>query len=147
MKFTDSINKKLEKKKRIESNIEVLKKKSKVAIQTTNTAFDQEKASTLNNINIQIGKLKAKIEALEISKGTCTKLLEEQQEVAINKIANKFNLKVINQQNKVSKYEQAINAEVESIRNSINNANLNNSSKRTLNESVVQPISDADNPF
>lgn len=120
MKFGNSITRKVEKKKRIEGEVEVLKKEQKVAVEATIKDYDERKQAVIDSVDSQIVNLKAQIEALETSKTTRCNLLDEQRKVAIDKTLNDYDIKIVNKQNQAKKLGHYIDAENAAIQDTIN---------------------------
>lgn len=113
--FGNSITGKVEKKKRIEGEIEVLKKEQKVKVEETTKAYDVRKASELDSITAQINNYKAQIKNLEKAKQDRADMLAEELKVDIDKVVNSYDRKIISKQNQAKKLGYYIDAEQKNI--------------------------------
>lgn len=117
--FGNSITRKVEKKKRIDGEIEVLKKQQKVNMEAVMKDYDEKKQAVVDSVDAQVVALKAQIETLETSKGTRCNLLDEERKVAIDKTVNDFNRKIVAKQNESKKIGYYIQAENQNIQDVI----------------------------
>lgn len=109
--FGNSITDKVEKKKKIEGEVEVLKKEQKVASEAIIQDYDNKKTSTTDTINAQINALQAQIASLKNDKVTKCALLDEERKVALDKCINDYDRKIVSKQNQVKRLTRYIDAE------------------------------------
>lgn len=117
--FGNSITRKVEKKKRIDGEVEVLKKQQKVQCEAVIKDYDERKQAVIDSINAQIVSLEAQIEALKTSKESRCALLDEERKVALDKTINEYDLKIVSRQNESKKLSHYIDAENRSIQDVI----------------------------
>lgn len=117
--FGNSITSKVEKKKKIEGDVEVLKKEQKVKTEETIKDFEVRKATTLDSITAQINSLKAQIKNLEKAKEDRAEMLDQELKVEIDKVINSYNRKIISKQNQAKKLGYYIDAEQKNIQDVI----------------------------
>lgn len=135
--FGNSITSKVERKKKIEGEVEVLKKEQKVKLEETIKAYDVKKASILDSITAQINNYKAQIKNLEKAKQDKSEMMNEELKVDIDKVTNIYNRKIISKQNQAKKLGYYINAEQKNIEDVIDPDQPNApTQKRVLNEEV-----------
>lgn len=135
--FRNDITKNVEKKKRIEGQVEVLKKQQKVSCEAVINDFDCKKTSLIDSTNAQINALKAQIASLGTNKDKQCALLDEQKRVALEKTINDFDQKIVSKQNQVNRLIRYIDAEQKNMEDVIspNQPNAPRSTK-VLNEDV-----------
>lgn len=117
--FNNNITQRVEKKNRIDGEIEVLKKKQKVKSEEILHDYEDKKQSTVDQINATINSLQAQITSLKASKATKCQMLDEQRKVELDKVINEFDNKIINKQNKSKKLARYIEAERNNINDTI----------------------------
>lgn len=113
--FGNSVVGKVEKKKKIEGEIEVLKKQQKVEIENIIKTYDQKKANLIDTTNAQIGSLQAQIAALKANKETQTNVLNEEKKVDIDRKTNEYNQKIVSKTNQSKKLGYLIEAEQKNL--------------------------------
>lgn len=109
--FGNPVVRKVERKKRIEGEVEVLKKQQKVEVESITKDYEVKQSSTIDSINAQIGSLKAQIASLNKAKEDRVNLLREEMKVAIDKTINEFDRKIVAKQNKAKKLGYLIDAD------------------------------------
>lgn len=135
--FGNSITSKVERKKRLEGEVEVLKKEQKVGVEETIKKFDVKKATELDSITAQINNYKAQIKNLEKAKQDRSEMLSEELKVEVDKVTNIYNRKIIAKQNQAKKLGYYIDAEQKNIEDVIDPDQPNApTQKRVLNEEV-----------
>ena len=117
--FNNNITQRVEKKNRIDGEIEVLKKKQKVKSEEILHDYEDKKQSTVDQINATINSLQAQITSLKASKATKCQMLDEQRKVELDKVINEFDNKIINKQNKSKKLARYIEADCNNINDNI----------------------------
>lgn len=123
--FGNSITAKVERKKKLEGEVEVLKKEQKVEIEETVKNFEVRKTSELDAMNAQINNFKAQIKNLEKAKQDRADMLTEELKVAVDKVTNNYNRKIISKQNQAKKLGYYIDAEQKNIEDVIDPAQPN----------------------
>lgn len=132
--FGNSITSKVERKKKIEGEIEVLKKEQKVKTEETTKQFEVKKATELDSLSAQISSLRAQIKNLEKAKKDRADMLNEEKKVAIDKVINSYDRKIISKQNQAKKLSYYIDAEQKNIQDVIDPENPNAPKARVLLE-------------
>lgn len=136
--FGNTITRKVESKRRIEGEVEVLKKQQKVRSEATLKDFNTKKVLALDSINAQINNLKAQIKNLEQQKKDKEEMFDKELRVAIDKVMNDYDRKIINKQNKAKKLGYYIDAEQKNIQDVITpdqpNAPVSSGKKRLLED-------------
>lgn len=118
--FGNPVTRKVERKKMIDGEIEVLKKQQKVKFESTNTEFDGKESKMESNIETQITFLEKQIKILRANKKANLEILREERKVALDKVTNKFNEKITIKQNQSKKLGHLIDAEQKNIQDVIN---------------------------
>ena len=109
--FGNSVIRKVEKKKKLEGQLEVLKKQQKVEVEKVSKESDEKKASMIVYIDSQINAHKASITTLENQKKTQQDLLDEQKKVEIDKCTHNFDRKIVSKMNEIKRLGHYIEAE------------------------------------
>ena len=118
--FGNSVIRKVERKRKLEGEIEVLKKQQKVEIEKISKLTDEKKANLADSIDAQVAALNAQINNLKKQKVTQQDLLDEQRKVEIDKKVNDFNQKITAKQNKVKRLGHFIDAERKNQEDALN---------------------------
>lgn len=138
--FGNSITYRVERKKKIEGQVEVLKKEQKVKVDETTKEFEVKKSVILDSLNANIAACRAQIKALEQEKKDKDELLEQEKKVAIDKVLNMYNAKITSKQNEAKKLGYYIDAEKRNIQDVIDPSQPNApTEKRILVETVKKP--------
>lgn len=133
--FGNSITRKVENKKRIEGEIEVLRKQQKVKAESTVKEYNSKKALTIDSINAQINNYKAQIKNLEQLKKDKEEMYDKEMRVAVDKVMNDYDRKIIAKINKAKKLGYYIDAEQKNIQDVITPDQPNApTTKKVLNE-------------
>ena len=117
--FGNSITSKVERQKKLNGEVEVLKKEQKVRIEETEKEFEVKENETLDSLDAQINSLKAQIKSLQKAKEDRSKLLIEEKKVAIEKVTNKYNRKIVYKVNQAKKLGYYIDAEQKNVQDVI----------------------------
>lgn len=117
--FGNTITRKVESKKRIEGEVEVLKKQQKVKSESTVKDYNAKKTLAIDSINAQINNYKAQIKNLEQLKKDKEEMFEKEMRVAVDKVINDYDRKIINKINKAKKLGYYIDAEQRNIQDVI----------------------------
>lgn len=137
--FGNSITWKVEKQKRIEGEVEVLKKQQKVEVERITKENEAKRKATVDQINAEIAQMQANIASLKQSRTDKIALLAEELKVSVDKAINDYNRKIVNKQNKAKKLGYYIDAEQRNIQDVINPEQPNaptSKSIRILNEDI-----------
>lgn len=113
--FGNSITSKVEKRKRILGEVEVLKKEQKVKYDETLKSYDVRKAEAVDAINAQINSYKALIKNLEVEKVNKGEMLDQERKVALDKVNNSYDQRIVSKQNQAKKLGYYIDAEQKNI--------------------------------
>ena len=109
--FRDSITRKVEKKRKLEREISLLKKQQKVKSEAVIKDYDKKKVEMVNNINAEITAYKANIDTLTTSISVQSGLLEQEKKVELDKVISDFDQRIIAKQNKLKRVTNFIEAE------------------------------------
>ncbi len=132
--FGNSIVRKVEKKRKLESELEVLRKQQKVESDSVVKKQNVRKAELVSSTESEINMLKARIAALKANETAQCKLFDESLKVELDKVIMEFNLKIINKSNKIKKLGHLIEAEKMSIQDVIEPSQPHAPTKQTLLE-------------
>lgn len=137
--FGNTITRKVESKKRIEGEIEVLRKQQKVKAESTVKEYNSKKALTTDSINAQINNYKAQIKNLEQLKKDKEEMYDKEMRVAVDKVMNDYDRKIIAKINKAKKLGYYIDAEQKNIQDVITPDQPNApTTKKVLNETKTK---------
>lgn len=137
--FGNSITRKVESKKRIEGEIEVIRKQQKVKAESTVKEYNSKKALTIDSINAQINNYKAQIKNLEQLKKDKEEMYDKEMRVAVDKVMNDYDRKIIAKINKAKKLGYYIDAEQKNIQDVITPDQPNApTTKKVLNETKTK---------
>ena len=117
--FRDSITRKVEKKRKLEGEIALLKKQQKVKSEAVIKDYDKKKVEMVNNINAEIIAYKANIDTLTTSISVQSGLLEQEKKVELDKVINDFDQRIIAKQNKLKRVINFIDAEKKNMQDVI----------------------------
>ena len=109
--FRNNIVMKAEKQRRIVGEVEVLKKQQKVEVEKTTKQYAAKKVNMENTIDAQIASLEAQIASLKNSKKAQAELFAEELKVALDKVINLYDRKIVNKTNQAKKLGYFIDAE------------------------------------
>lgn len=137
--FGNTITRKVESKKRIEGEIEVLRKQQKVKAESTVKEYNSKKALTTDSINAQINNYKAQIKNLEQLKKDKEEMYDKEMRVAVDKVMNDYDRRIIAKINKAKKLGYYIDAEQKNIQDVITPDQPNApTTKKVLNETKTK---------
>lgn len=123
--FGNSITSKVEKKKKVENQIEVLKKEEKMKSEKIMAEYKAKDENFKNNADAEINSLKARIKTLEQEKLTNEKVLEQEKRVELDKIFHDYDERIINKKNLVNRLNNFIGAEKKNMQDAIDNTQPN----------------------
>lgn len=109
--FKTSIQRHIEKKSKLENEIEVLKTQQKVKSEIVISEYDSKKTQHQNTIDAQIAALQNEIENLKVSRTTHSASLDKEKVVQLKKVDNEFEAKILSKQNEVKKLSNLIDKE------------------------------------
>ena len=109
--FRTGIQRHVEKKSKLENEIEVLRTQQKVKSEIIIADYDSKKAQHQNNIDAQISALQNEIENLKVLRATQTTSLDKEKVVQLKKVDNEFDAKILTKQNEIKKLSNLINKE------------------------------------
>lgn len=134
--FKTNIQRYVEKKNKLENEIEVLKTQQKVKSETVIADFESKKTQFQNNVDAQIATLQNQIENLKVSKVTQVTAFEKERIVELKKVDNEFDAKILARQNEVKKIANLIDKEQKDMRDLVNplKSNAPKDNKRILTE-------------
>ncbi len=134
--FKTNIQRYVEKKNKLENEIEVLKTQQKVKSETVLADFESKKTQFQNNVDAQIVTLQNQIENLKVSKTTQVTAFEKERIVELKKVDNEFDAKILAKQNEVKKITNLIDKEQKDMRDLVNplKSNAPKDNRKILNE-------------
>lgn len=137
--FKTTIQRYVEKKNKLENEIEILKTQQKVKSETVIADFESKKTQFQNNVDAQIATLQNQIENLKVSKVTQVTAFEKERIVELKKVDNEFDAKILARQNEVKKIANLIDKEQKDMRDLVNplKSNAPKDNKRILIEKKV----------
>lgn len=118
--FGNSVIRKVEKKRKLEGQVEVLKKQQKVEAEKISKMIDERKAALADSIKAQINALNAQIAVLKNQQKTQSDLLDQERRVEMDKKINDFNQKITTKQNQVKRLSNFIDAERKNQEDALN---------------------------
>lgn len=135
--FGNSITRRIEKRKRLEGEVEVLKKQQKVESERVIKSYATKRETLINNTNVQISNLKNQIKVLENQQEATLGLYAEQQKVTLDEVINEFDRKIMSKINKAKKLNYLVEAEQKNIQDIVEPGQPNAPKERiTLNENI-----------
>ena len=134
--FKTNIQRYVEKKNKLENEIEILKTQQKVKSETVIADFESKKTQFQNNVDAQIATLQNQIENLKVSKVTQVTAFEKERIVELKKVDNEFDAKILARQNEVKKIANLIDKEQKDMRDLVNplKSNAPKDNRKILNE-------------
>lgn len=109
--FGNDVVSKVEKKEKIEGQIEVLKKEQTVKFENKVKEYETRKTNAGNSIEAQINNLQAQIRSLRASKDSQIELIQKELTVELDKIVNKYSQKITKKENAKNRLANLIVAE------------------------------------
>ena len=134
--FKTNIQRHVEKRNKLENEIEILKTRQKVKYESVIDEYEGKKVQYQNNVEAQINALNNQIENLKISKVTQGQAYDKEKFVELKRIDNEFDQKILTKQNEVKKLTNLINKEQKDMIDLINptKANAPKNNKKILVE-------------
>lgn len=133
--FGSPITQKAQRKKRLEGEVEVLKKQQKVTSETLLKECEAKKTALKNNIDAEIVNLQAQISTLKSQKTTRASFYDQELKVQLDKAINDFDLRITTKKNKIVRLTNLIEAERKSEDHAVN-PDKPNAPRQVLNEDV-----------
>lgn len=135
--FSSLITRRIQKKQKLEGQVEVLKKQQKLASEKIIKEYDLKKQNLKFNTDSEIAECEKQIKELNAEKERQDYLLAEQQKVELDEVINKYNQKITSKKNSIKKLTHLIDAERQSQEDILNpdQPNTLKSSKTKLLES------------
>ena len=118
--FGNPITRKVETKKKIEGQVEVLKKEQKVKVEEKTKEYEVKKKVVMDDTTAATNMYKARIASLEKEKKDKVEMLDKELKVEINKVINRYDQLIVSKQNKAKKLGYYIDAEQQNIQDVIN---------------------------
>lgn len=109
--FGSIITRRIQKKQRLEGQVEVLKKQQKLASERTIKEYDLKKQNLKFNTEQQISTLEKEIKELKAERERQEYLLAEQQKVELDETINRYNQKISSKNSSIKKLAHLIEAE------------------------------------
>ena len=132
--FKNKITRMVEKSKRIEGEIEVLKKQQKVKCENAMKYNEAKKADFTNTTNATIASYKAAIKIAESSIKTECEKYDQECRVEVDKIMNDYNSKILAKSNELNRTKNLIEAENKNNIDVMKPLMVNAPTTRVLNE-------------
>lgn len=135
--FKTAFQRHVERKAKVEKQIELLKNQQKVKSENVIAEYDSKVTQAKNNIDAQITALKNQIENLKVAKKTQTETITKEREIAIKKLDNEFDAKILAKKNELKKLTNLIEKEQKDMADFVNpeRANAPKDNRKILNES------------
>lgn len=135
--FRTNFQKHIERKARVENEVEVLKTQQKVKSEAVIANFESKKIQFSNNTDAEITTLEKQIENLKASKTNQICAFEKELVVELKKVDNEFDAKILAKQNEIKKLTNLIEKEQKDMRDLVNplKSNAPKNNRRILNES------------
>lgn len=135
--FKTSIQRHVERKAKVENQIQVLKTQQKVKSENVVSEYNSKKVQHENTVDAQIAALENQIENLRVSKTTQVEAFEKEKTVALKKVDNYFDARILAKQNEVKKLSNLIEKEQKDMKDLVQpqKSNAPKDNRRILNES------------
>lgn len=118
--FSSLMTRRIQKRQKLEGQVEVLKKQQKLASERKVKEYDLKKQTLKLNTDQQIAEYEKEIKELKAEKERQDYLLAEQQKVELDEIFNKYNQKITSKKNSIKKLGHLIDAERQSQEDILN---------------------------
>ena len=109
--FGNSVIRKVEKKKKLEGQLAVLRQQQKIEAEKISKETEKKKADLVCDIDAQITSYEASINNLKKQKKTQQDLLDEQKRVEMDKKIHEFDRKIVSKVNEIKRLGHFIEAE------------------------------------
>lgn len=137
--FGSSITRMVERKKKLDGEIEVLKKQQKVSSEEVIKESVDRKKALSDAIDANVVALQAQISSLKEQKKTKCALIDEKTKVNLDKVINDFDQKIMSKKNQVKRLANLIGAERLNIEDIITPDTPNMPSPHASRVVVVEP--------
>ena len=134
--FKTSIQRHVEKKQKLENEVQVLKTQQKVKSENVIAEYNSRKVQFENNVSAQIAALKNQIKNLEVARTTQAEAYEKEKTVQIKKVDNEFDAKILAKKNEITKLTNLIEKEKKDMQDLIQpeKSNAPKDNRKLLNE-------------
>lgn len=139
--FSSLMTRRIQKRQKLEGQVEVLKKQQKLASERKVKEYDLKKQNLKLNTEQQIAEYEKEIKELKSEKERQDYLLAEQQKVELDEIINKYDQKITKKNNDIKKLGHLIDAERQSQEDILNPDQpntLTQTTRKTLMEEVEE---------
>ena len=132
--FKSKITRMVEKSKRLQGEVEVLKKQQKVKVENELKECESRKTQYTNTTNATIAAYKASIKSAELSiKAECSKY-DQECKVEVDKIMNEYDSKILAKLNELNRTKNLIDAENKNNMDVMKPLMVNAPTTKVLNE-------------
>ena len=137
------IQRSVEKKNKLMNDIEVLKTQQKVRYENIIADFESRKTQYSNNTDAQIAALQNQIANLKVLKVTQIQAYEKEKTVALKKVDNEFDQKILNKSNEVKKLANLIEKDQKDMQDIMEptKSNAPRDNRKVLNEDTPMGFS------
>lgn len=137
------IQRSVEKKNKLINDIEVLKTQQKVRYENIIADFESRKTQYSNNTDAQIAALQNQIANLKVLKVTQIQAYEKEKTVALKKVDNEFDQKILNKSNEVKKLANLIEKDQKDMQDIMEptKSNAPRDNRKVLNEDTPMGFS------
>lgn len=141
--FSSLMTRRIQKRQKLEGQVEVLKKQQKLASERKVKEYDLKKQTLKLNTEQQIAEYEKGIKELKSEKERQDYLLAEQQKVELDEIINRYDQKITKKKNDIKKLGHLIDAERQS-QEDILNPDKPNTLTQPVRKTLLEEI-DSDN--
>ena len=120
--FKDKVVLKVEKKKKLENAIELLKKEKQIQFETIVKDFDMQKINLSTDVETQIKALEAQINCLRQELKAQLALIQKRSVIELDKVINEYDQRISIKQNELNKLLNLIEADKKSLNQVIDNS-------------------------
>lgn len=135
--FRTSFQRHVERKAKVLNEITILQQQQKVKTENVLTNYKSKKAQFENTTAAQIAALKNQIKNLEVAKVAQVETFAKEKEIAIKKVDNEFDAKILAKKNEVKKLTNLIEKEQKDMEDFVSpeKSNAPKDNRKILNES------------
>lgn len=120
--FKDKVVLKVEKKKKLENAIELLKKEKQIQFETIVKDFDMQKINLSTDVETQIKALEAQINCLRQELKAQLALIQKRSVIELDKVINEYDQRISIKENELNKLLNLIEADKKSLNQVIDNS-------------------------
>ena len=113
--FKDKVVLKVEKKKKLENAIELLKKEKQIQFETVVKDFDMQKINLSTEVETQIKALEAQINCLRQELKAQLALIQKRSVIELDKVINEYDQRISIKENDLNKLLNLIEADKKSL--------------------------------